>query len=314
MNPRTSRLCATITLLLMVLLSVPVCAAGEPGAKSKRLENVRLDDFDKNYANITVADCSEGRCSASPKVVTVSDSGLKTELKSFQKGDHLTIDINDKDELQSLGVYAVAVGLGTRVLVLAIAALVVFLFAAAVTRGHPLKCIIGQDNRYSNSQFQIAIWFLVLISTYLATVYLRTSYSHWEFLGRVNIPKNLLLLTGLSALTFGGAKGITSEKVKAALAAHIANPKPAAPAGGENIWTDLIQNDVGSFDLGDFQMIVVTLVAVATYLVLVSHFLGSIEFRKAVDLPDVDTTILAAFGLGQGAYLTKKAAGEVAKT
>jgi len=28
-------------------------------------------------------------------------------------------------------------------------------------------------------------------------------------------------------------------------------------------------------------------------------------------LPDVDTTILATFGLGQGAYLTKKAVGEV---
>lgn len=314
MNRRTSQLCTTMTLLVAILLTVQVSAAGEATAQPQRLKNARLDDFDTNYTSFTVIDCSGGPCSASPRVIKVSDSGLKTELKSFKKGDHVTIDINDKDELQSLGVYSVPVGLGNRVLVLVIAALVVFVFATAVTRGHPFQLIIGQDNRYSNSQFQIAIWFLVLISTYLATVYLRTSRAGWDFLGRVNIPKNLLLLTGLSALTFGGAKGITSEKVKAATSAANPDPKPAAPVGGENFWKNLVQNDKGSFDLGDFQMIVVTLLAVVMYLVLISHFLGSIEFRNAVDLPDVDTTILAAFGLGQGAYLTKKAAGDVAKT
>jgi hypothetical protein len=72
-----------------------------------------------------------------------------------------------------------------------------------------------------------------------------------------------------------------------------------------------VQNDVGSFDFGDFQMLVVTLLAVTMYLMLIFHFLGSIEFTKALTLPDVDTTVLAAFGLGQGAYLAKKAAGNV---
>ena len=72
-----------------------------------------------------------------------------------------------------------------------------------------------------------------------------------------------------------------------------------------------MQNDVGVFDFGDFQMLVVTLLAVVMYLILIFHFLGSIEFRTTVSLPDLDTTVLAAFGLGQGAYLTKKAAGNV---
>jgi hypothetical protein len=58
-------------------------------------------------------------------------------------------------------------------------------------------------------------------------------------------------------------------------------------------------------------MVVITLLAIGTYLALIFNFLGSTELLKTVDLPNVDTTILAAFGLGQGAYLTKKAAGTV---
>jgi len=50
---------------------------------------------------------------------------------------------------------------------------------------------------------------------------------------------------------------------------------------------------------------------VVIYLMLVFSFLHAIAYSTSVSLPDVDTTILATFGLGQGAYLTKKAVGEV---
>ena len=89
------------------------------------------------------------------------------------------------------------------------------------------------------------------------------------------------------------------------------DPKNALQPGQERFFRDLVQNDVGGFDFGDFQMLVVTFLAVAMYLILIFHFLGSIDFTKTLTLPDVDTTILAGFGLGQGAYLTKKAAGNV---
>ena len=79
-----------------------------------------------------------------------------------------------------------------------------------------------------------------------------------------------------------------------------------------NLWKDFVKNDKDQFDLGDCQMLVVTLLAVGMYLALVFHFLGTIEARAGVDLPNVDSTILASFGLGQGAYLAKKAAGNAA--
>jgi len=58
-------------------------------------------------------------------------------------------------------------------------------------------------------------------------------------------------------------------------------------------------------------MLVVTFITVVIYLMLVFSFLHAIAYSTSVSLPDVDTTILATFGLGQGAYLTKKAVGEV---
>jgi hypothetical protein len=49
---------------------------------------------------------------------------------------------------------------------------------------------------------------------------------------------------------------------------------------------------------------------VAVHLLTVVGFLGSRELHRALTLPDVDSTVLAAFGLGQGAYLVKKLVGD----
>jgi hypothetical protein len=174
----------------------------------------------------------------------------------------------------------------------------------------------------------MALWFFVLITTYIAALWLRVLWAGWGFVGGVDIPKNLLLLSGLSALTFGGAKAITANKNAAPETAGQKKNSATPP----RFFFDLTHNDgkpavaaqpaVGNqppvaaqpatppqFDFGDFQMLVVTFIAVATYIVLILNFFGTIEYSKVVTLPDVDTTLLATFGLGQGAYLTKKAVG-----
>jgi hypothetical protein len=234
---------------------------------------------------------------------------VQKELKEFKKGDHVALQTTTDDNrlvLQTVDVYAVSVSPEKRILVLCIAASLCLLLTAILTKFLPLRLVLGQDGRYSNSKVQMALWFSVVIAVYIAATYLRATESAHELLGGVNIPQNLLLLSGMSALTFGGAKGITTNKVENALQAGVVNPKP--PAASPSFW-NLVQNDSGQFDIGDFQMLFITLLAVGMFLILVFHFLGSIELRKVVNLPDLDTTILAAFGLGQAAYLTKKAAG-----
>jgi hypothetical protein len=309
----------------------PDAAKPTPAVK---LENARLDAIDSDYANMSLRDCIPTQtdptkivCDGRAFHVKVNDQALRAQLKAtFHVGDHIRVDLNQNNELQDLrGPWSVpsdAISPTSRFLVLAVCALVILGFAAAVTRGSPFKFIVGTDNRYSNSKFQFALWFWVALSTYLATIVFRVWYAGWDFFGAVNIPQNLLVLSGLSAISYGGAKAITTSKVNAA-----ANPAPAvagavAPAanndpknaqdpGQESFFQDLVQDDFGHFDFGDFQMLLVTLVAVVMYLSLIFHFLGSVQFLKAVTLPDVDTTILAGFGLGQGAYLAKKAGGNV---
>ncbi len=168
---------------------------------------------------------------------------------------------------------------------------------------------VGQDGRSSNSKTQISLWFTLWVSAYFATFVLRwTSPQH--FLGSISTPSALLALSGISGLTFAGAKGITANKV--------ANTPQVAPSAGlpngkrNNIKAagslgDLVKDDAGNYDFGDFQMLIMTLVAVVSYTIIAYHFLGVLEARVSVSLPDVDGTVLAMFGVGQGAYLAKKA-------
>ena len=318
----------------LILAASSLLAAENTAAQSSRLhfENARIEAIDSTAANFSINDCIQQSpgipavCRGPAITVKVDNPSLRAELKTFHVGDHIRLDItnvNGANQLQDVqGLWSVSVGLLRRTLALAISALLVLGLATAVTRGAPLKFIVGMDNRYSNSKFQVAAWFWLLISTYLATVALRVTCAGWEFLGAVDIPQNLLMLSGLSALTYGGAKAITTAKVNAALNPILTNAGAATPApnpdpknslqpGQEKLLRDLVQNDLGAFDFGDFQMLVVTLLAISIYLVLIFHFLGTIAFTRSLTLPDVDTTILATFGLGQGAYLTKKAAGNV---
>jgi hypothetical protein len=320
--------------LLTVIVGLPMHASA-----MTRLENASIDAISANYDALSVRDCVPQSapknivCNGQLFTLKVNDAALKARLKDFHVGDHVRIDFTDKNELQDLrGFWSVDVSEWPRTLVLVACALALLGFATVVTKGKPLKLIIGEDNRYSNSKFQVALWFWILLSTYLAIIVLRLADAGWEFFGRVSIPQNLLLLSGLSALTFGGAKAITTAKANAASAAAQANAMAAAavvaapaaaavlaapviaektskPVGKESFLQDLLQNDSGQFDFGDFQMLVVTLIAAGMYITLFLHFVGSIQFQYTVTLPDVDTTILASFGIGQGAYLTKKAAG-----
>jgi hypothetical protein len=260
--------------------------------------------------------------------LVVRDPTVKESVKKLQKADRVTLAYAisaDQKELKSFTVDTIAVSSATVPLALLVASLICFFLYWLLSGLHPMQLIIGEDNRYSNSKFQIALWFGVLITTYVATILLRAWSDGGDFLNGVNIPKNLLLISGLSAFTFGAAKGITTSKVNEADA--LGKPDAKNSTGARpNLLKDLTHDDgfIGGpggkparppmLDLGDFQMVVVTVLAVAVYLGVVYHFLGSMPKTTSIGLPDVDTTILATFGLGQGAYLTKKAVGNVGQS
>ncbi len=75
----------------------------------------------------------------------------------------------------------------------------------------------------------------------------------------MDIPPNLLILSGISVLTFTAAKAITSGKMENAITKGEQEMK--APADAPKA-TDLISDDCNRTDLGDFQMVAITILAV----------------------------------------------------
>jgi hypothetical protein len=267
-------------------------------------------------------------------IVTVTaGKEFKKRLEDLRPGDTVTAEVTAGPDpvLKDLSAAAIVDASPRRRVLALLGGLVLVLGVGVVALGSGVtRLLLGKDGRYSNSKLQMAIWFAVLIVTYVAVVGLRAWEGGLAWVGGVNLPQNLLLLSGMSALTFAAAKGITmgtidKAKTKArsdALAKNLVVDdavreaeravKPEAGAAGTSdraLLANLVSDDKGDPDIGDFQMIVVTLLAVGVYVAQIFAFLGSMEKLQIVTVPDVDTTVLAAFGLGQAAYLTKKYAG-----
>jgi hypothetical protein len=239
--------------------------------------------------------------------LTVPTPELKSALKHFGKGDQLASLVYEEaagqNVLKSLAVKEQRQDVTPRLLALLLSAVLLWVLWLILLRGETLALIKGTDNRYSQSKFQIVLWFFVLITTYMAVSWFRWRNGGPAFAGGINIPPNLLLLSGLSALTFAAAKGITQSKIEAGAVTKTTAATPRFPY-------DLFHDDQGRIDMANFQAVIITILAVIVHLVRVYGFLEVVALHRFVDLPDVDTTILATFGLGQGAYLAKKYVGD----
>ena len=211
------------------------------------------------------------------------------------------------NSVKSLEWQSKTVDRGARWLSLIGAVVTLWIMAYVFTRGRPAGLFLGTDNRYSSSKFQTVLWFWLVISAYIAIVSHRILAAGWNYVGGVDIPPNLLILSGISVLTFTAAKAITTGRVEKAATEGKPDLKVSADTPRA---TDLISDDLNRTDLGDFQMVVITILAVIIYAISAVEFMEHIEFRRVVTMPDVDATLLSIFGLGQAAYLGKKAAGE----
>lgn len=206
---------------------------------------------------------------------------------------------------------------------LILGALIVAIAGFIATGGKLKQIFVGADNRYSNSICQVAIWFGIMMSCYLAALFLRLhgtiGCTSW-LVGGIDIPGQLAAMSGLSALTFAGAKAVTVQKDAAAKDANLRQAPKIRQGTAERVpektaavnpprLADLFQNDQGQFDIGDFQMLFITVIAAAIYVLATFAFLGTNALMSAnTSLPPVDSSLLAAFGISQGAYLAKKAA------
>ncbi len=241
------------------------------------------------------------------------DQNARDLMAIIAVGDRIDVNIDDNnlDTIKDLKSIERPISNVQRSAALGIAFSVIFVLATLAARLKPLDYIIGADNRYSNSKLQMVLWFSALMTVYLATLGLRVAIWGWDFLGGVGLTENLLSLSGFSILTYGAAKAITQQQANTlanSLAVVTAKDGIAEIIATPSMTKDFFRNNDGKLDLGDTQMFFISLLVVAIFLLLSFQFLGWITYAKKITLPDIDTTLLAIFGLGQGAYLIKKAA------
>lgn len=257
---------------------------------------------------------------AQPVTLTVDRLADKLTLdQGARPGDRvwLTVDdpLNPRHVVQITRL-ARPIPILQRLVALGAAFAVIAAFASVATSGRPWMFLVGDDNRMSNSQTQLVLWFGVVAVVYGADLILRAWFLGWDFMGGISMTTNVLAMTGLSGLSFGAAKVVAVQKsagapgpVAATSAPGAAPAVPTPPAvAARPKFTDLVLNDYGAADLGDFQMILISSVATVIFACASWEFLTLLDIAKTTTLPDVDTALLGSFGIGQGAYLIKKAA------
>jgi Putative peptidoglycan binding domain len=283
--------------------SVPLACKSE----SATFKNATIEFINAERTSLSIEQCNLDQSKPALVNFSVDSPELKGILEGFSSGDLVNLSYANNNILKSISVVVSKVNettlwgtiIGTFIVLILLtwAILGLVKWNALTIR----ELFVGKDKRLSNSKSQMAVWFFVLIASYVSLTWLRANRGGLGFVGGIGIPQNLLLLSGVSALTYAGAKVITQSQV---------NSKPGSKPDAEDGQAspaDFVTDDLGNTDFGDFQMTVITILAVGVYLVQIFNFLGVLKLYKSVTLPDVDTTILSIFGLSQGAYLTKKA-------
>jgi hypothetical protein len=250
------------------------------------------------------------------RTLDLPNTGLQAMLSPARTGDQATVTVDDVDRPKAvIAVTALTRPVSPIHVLLALAGAAGLLFAICMwaTGGRPIALVTGRDGRLSNSQCQLAIWFASVAIVYTATLVLRGIDIGTDFIGGVGMSTNLVVLTGLSAFTFGAAKLVTTQQVydravQEKTPPPVPPPAPLPPPSSGPKLSDLARNGYEDTDLGDLQMILVTVAAAAIFLCQSFWFLRDLPLSVRTMLPDVDGTLLASFGLGQGAYLFKKAA------
>lgn len=219
-------------------------------------------------------------------------------------------------------VYAIHFSPGASYAAAVVAVLGFFALLTFVGNGHVHVLVVGKDGRTSTSKLQAFLWTVVLAFAVLALIL--------QGVTDINIVPDYLYLLGFPTLALLLSKGIVQQKISngdvvkvtpteaasgqtapaaavtpatpaaaAAPPAAAAAPPAAAPTRSWRDWLgDIINNDEGQADLGDFQYVVFNLIALAYFVI---HF-----FDAPGVLPKIPQTLLVLTGASAGGYVGNK--------
>jgi hypothetical protein len=173
--------------------------------------------------------------------------------------------------------------------------LALFLLYKITTKDSFSRLYEGADGRSSTSKFQFFLWTVVVILTYAALYTVKLEQHRFDPI--TEIPQNLLIAIGMSVISASAAKAITVSYINTGRIS-----KTTVPAG-KGSFGDIFKDDSGVPDLSKLQMIAWTFISIATYLIVVGQHIAKAD----PTIPDIDSSLMALMGLGQAAYLGKKA-------
>ena len=195
---------------------------------------------------------------------------------------------------------------------------VIFLIAYLIIRGRRQKKdlkitikfwdIIRDGNWYpSLARFQFILWTGIIVFAF-AGITLTRLFSGVGL--PIDIPSNILLLTGLSAGTAVTGGAVSRFQYAGTTPTDVA-PTKEIPSDRirkrlPGFKTMLMEND--KITLSRFQMFAWTWIGIVTFLgLLFSSISGTLYHFELLDLPVFPTVLLVLMGIGQGTYLSSKA-------
>jgi hypothetical protein len=220
------------------------------------------------------------------------------------------------------------------VIAAALTAIVIVLGRAIVDR--PLGALINEKNIMSLSRFQMAVWTIVVIASYISYALFRIKTAGFGAIGpnasldplNITIDPHLLILMGISATSFvasplilGTKKDKEPDSAVAAKTAQVSGDSPAEVESNRegtlyansNIadarLTDMFQGDeLGNtmhVDMAKVQMFFFTVIAALAYLIVVFRNLRS-PGQDLGSLPALSDGVVYALGISHAGYLASK--------
>jgi hypothetical protein len=161
--------------------------------------------------------------------------------------------------------------------------------------------LVGTDKRVSTSKTTAALWTYLVASSLLGFVVAK-------LVGYPEALENMMHsgLAGQYGLLIGGPLG-AAIAAKGIVGNQVSKNSAAKTPGAGTSPAQLVQNDAGDTDLGDFQYILFNLVAMV-------YFLGTIIESPTAGFPHIPDILLGLTSVSAAGYVAKKALPTTAPT
>jgi len=165
-----------------------------------------------------------------------------------------------------------------------------------IVKGGIATLILGDDGRTSTSKLQAALWTFAVLWALISLLAGAGVETFEKALSGEKLREEYLLLLGGPFAAAIAAKGITTKQKAADPAAK---PDKLGKSTLAERVAEVISNDEGDVDLGDFQYAAFTLVTL-------TYFTWAFIKNPAAGLPPVPGTLLVLVGVSQATYVGKK--------